>query len=62
MNTPIAAMLWPEHARQDLNALLRMVAHLERCCLEMGADEAAERLAEAAAALLQDGTSRRLAA
>ena len=62
MNTPIAAMLWPEHARQDLNALLRMVAHLERCCLEMGADEAAERLAEAATALMQDGANRRLAA
>ncbi len=62
MDTPIAAMLWPDHARQDLGALLRMVAHLERCCLEIGADDAAERLAEAAEALARNGEDRRLAA
>ncbi|MFT8247314.1 soj family protein [Roseomonas sp. BN140053] len=62
MNTPIAALLWPEHARQDPAALLRLLAFLERECLDLGAEEAAGHLAEATAALLRDTTSRRLAA
>ncbi|WP_424136086.1 soj family protein [Roseomonas chloroacetimidivorans] len=62
MDTPIAAVLWPDHARRDMVALLRLVAHLERCCLEIGAEEAAGHLAEAASCLAQDGAQRRLAA
>lgn len=62
MDMPIAAVLWPDHARRDMAALMRLMAHLERCCLELGAEEAAGHLAEAAACLAQDGAQRRLAA
>jgi len=62
MDTPIAAVLWPDHARRDMASLMRLMAHLERCCLEIGADDAAAHMAEAAAALAQDGAQRRLAA
>ncbi|UFN48026.1 soj family protein [Roseomonas sp. OT10] len=62
MDTPIAPLLWADHARREPEALLRMIAHLERCCLEMGAEDAADRLAEAAAALAQESLERRLAA
>ncbi len=62
MDTPIAAILWPEHARADLSALTRLMAHLERRCLELGAEDAAHHLAEAAASLVLDGAQRRMAA
>ncbi|MBP0444699.1 soj family protein [Roseomonas sp. SSH11] len=62
MDTPIAAVLWPDHARRDMAALTRLMAHLERCCLEMGAEDAAAHLAEAAACLAHEGAQRRLAA
>ncbi|WP_458094899.1 soj family protein [Roseomonas sp. WA12] len=62
MDTPIAAVLWPDHARRDMAALMRLMAHLERCCLEIGAEDAAGHLAEAAASLAQDGAQRRMAA
>ncbi|WP_426955318.1 soj family protein [Muricoccus radiodurans] len=62
MDTPIAAVLWPDHARRDLAALMRLMAHLERCCLDLGAEDAAGHLAEAAACLAGDGAQRRLAA
>ena len=62
MDTPIAAILWPEHARTDLSSLTRLMAHLERRCLELGADDAAHHLAEAAASLVHDGAQRRMAA
>jgi len=62
MDTPIAAVLWPEHAHRDMAALMRLMAHLERCCLEIGAEDAAGHLAEAAVCLAQDGAQRRLAA
>ncbi|MFC0386465.1 soj family protein [Muricoccus vinaceus] len=62
MDTPIAAVLWPEEAGRDMAALTRLMEHLERCCLELGADEAAGHLAEAAACLAQDRAQRRMAA
>ena len=62
MHVPIAAVLWPEHAHRDVAALTRLMAHLERCCMELGAEDAAAHLAEAAACLAQDGAQRRLAA
>ena len=60
MDTPIAALLWSNHAKQDPEALLRMVTHLERRCVEMGADEAAVHLAAAAAVLRGEEVERRL--
>jgi hypothetical protein len=62
MDTPIAAVLWPAQAGRDMASLMRLMAHLERCCLELGAEDAAGHLAEAAACLAQDGAQRRLAA
>ena len=62
MDTPIAAVLWPGHARRDMAALLRLMAHLEHSCLELGAEDAAGHLAEAAACLARDAGQRRLAA
>ncbi|WP_376100041.1 soj family protein [Roseomonas sp. CCTCC AB2023176] len=62
MDTPIAAVLWPDHAQGDVSALTRLMAHLERRCLELGADDAAQHLAEAAASLMQEGEQRRMAA
>ena len=62
MDTPIAAVLWPEHAAGDVSALTRLMAHLERRCLELGAEDAAQHLAEAAASLAHDGAQRRMAA
>jgi len=62
MDTPIAAILWPEHARREPQAMLRMLEMLERRCLEMGAEEAAEHLSRAVDALLRDQASRRRAA
>ena len=49
-------------ARRDMAALTRLMEHLERCCLELGAEEAAGHLAEAAACLAQDRAQRRMAA
>jgi hypothetical protein len=43
-------------------ALMRLMAHLERCCLEIGAEDAAGHLAQAAASLALDGAQRRMAA
>ena len=62
MDTPIAVVLWPEHAGGDVSALTRLMAHLERRCLELGAEDAAQHLAEAAASLALAGAQRRMAA
>ena len=62
MDTPIAAVLWPEEAGRDISALLRLLAHLEQSCLDLGVEEAADLLAEAAAALARAGLERRRAA
>jgi hypothetical protein len=62
MNTPIAAILWPEDARRDLGAVMRLLAHLELACQELGSDEAAALVAEAGQALLRTGQARKLAA
>ena len=62
MDTPIAAVLWPEEAGRDMASLTRLMEHLERCCLALGAEEAAGHLAEAAACLAQDRAQRRMAA
>jgi hypothetical protein len=43
-------------------ALMRLMAHLERCCIEIGAEDAAGHLAQAAASLALDGAQRRMAA
>ena len=62
MDTPIAAVLWPGHARRDMAALMRLMAHLERSCLELGAEDAAGHLAQAADCLVRDAAQRRMAA
>lgn len=62
MDTPIAAVMWPEECRRDVAAILRLLSHLEVACLELGADEAAGHVAEAAHALLRTGAARKLAA
>ena len=62
MDTPIAAILWPEEAGRDIAALLRLLEHLEGACLDLGAEEAATHLADAATALLRTGELRRRAA
>jgi hypothetical protein len=62
MNTPIAAVLWPEEAGRDIAALVRLMEHLEVACLDLGAEDAAAFLAEAATALLEAGRLRRRAA
>jgi hypothetical protein len=62
MDTPIAAVLWTEQARRDLSSVLRLMGHVERCCQELGAEDAAEKVAEAIDMLLRDGAARRMAA
>ena len=62
MDTPIAAVLWTEQARRDLSSVLRLMGHVERCCQELGAEDAAEKVAEAIEMLLRDGAARRMAA
>ena len=62
MNVPSAAILWPEEAGRDIAALLRLVQHLESACLQVGAEEAAAHLSEAAHALLRMQEQRRRAA
>lgn len=62
MNTPIAAVLGTEDSRRDVAAILRLIAHLEAACLELGAEEAAGHMAEAARALVSTAGARRLAA
>ena len=62
MDTPIAAVLWPEEAGRDIAALLRLLEHLEDACLDLGADDAAAHLVEAASALARTGLLRRRAA
>ncbi|PZW48145.1 hypothetical protein C8P66_106149 [Humitalea rosea] len=62
MNTPIAAVLWADEARRDVGSLLRLLAHLELSCMEIGADDAAGLIAEAARALADTLELRRLAA
>lgn len=62
MDMPIAAVLWPEEAGRDIASLLRLLERLENACLDLGADDAAAHLAEAAAALLRTGALRRQAA
>ncbi|MFC3124035.1 soj family protein [Pseudoroseomonas globiformis] len=62
MDTPIAAVLWPHQAQRDLAAVLRLLSHAERVCLEAGSEEAAGLVAEALAVLARDGAARKLAA
>jgi hypothetical protein len=62
MDMPIAAVLWPEEAGRDIASLLRLLERLEETCLDLGADDAAAYLAEAAAALVRTGAQRRQAA
>ncbi len=62
MDTPIAAVLWTEQARRDLSSVLRLMGHVERCCQELGAEDAAGLVAEAIDALVRDGAARRMAA
>jgi hypothetical protein len=38
------------------------MGHVERCCQELGAEDAAEKVAEAIDMLLRDGAARRMAA
>lgn len=62
MDMPIAAILWPEDARREMGAVLRLLAHLELACQELGSEEAAVLVAEAAQALARTRQARRLAA
>lgn len=62
MDTPIVAVLWNEQAQRDLAAVLRLLGHAERCCLEAGSEEAASLVAEAMSVLARDGAARRMAA
>lgn len=62
MNMPVAALLWPDHAKREPDTVLRMLEVLERRCLEMGAEDAAGHLAEAMEALRRETAERRLAA
>ncbi|EHM03257.1 hypothetical protein HMPREF9946_00219 [Acetobacteraceae bacterium AT-5844] len=62
MDTPIAAVLWTEQARRDLAAVMRLMSHVERCCQDLGSDDAAALVAEALAVLARDGAARRMAA
>jgi hypothetical protein len=62
MDTPIAAVLWTEQARRDLTCVLRLLSHAERCCEELGSDNAAALVAQAINALVRDGAARKMAA
>ncbi len=62
MNTPIAAVLWAEEARRDVGSLLRLLAHVEAACLDLGAEEAAGLVAEAALTLADTLEQRKMAA
>ncbi|MBO1073384.1 soj family protein [Roseomonas marmotae] len=62
MDTPIAAVLWTEQARRDLSSVLRLLGHAERCCIEMGSEDAAALVAQAINALVRDAAARRMAA
>jgi hypothetical protein len=62
MDTPIAAVLWTEQARRDLSSVLRLLGHAERCCQDMGSEEAAALVAEAITLLARDGAARKMAA
>lgn len=62
MDTPIAAVLWTNQAQRDMQAVLRLMSHVERCCLEAGSEEAASLVAAAISALLRDSAARKRAA
>ncbi|WP_431283027.1 soj family protein [Humitalea sp. 24SJ18S-53] len=62
MNTPIAAVLWAEEARRDVGSLLRLLSHVEMACLDLGAEEAAGLIAEAALTLADTLEQRKMAA
>ncbi|MBC9178774.1 soj family protein [Pseudoroseomonas ludipueritiae] len=62
MDTPIAAVLWTEQARRDLSSVLRLLGHAERCCQDLGSEEAAALVAQAMALLARDGAARKMAA
>jgi len=62
MDTPIAAVLWTHQAQRDLVAILRLLSHAERCCLDVGSEEAAGLVAQALSVLARDGAARKMAA
>jgi hypothetical protein len=62
VDTPIAAVLRTEQARRHLSSMLRLMGHAERCRQELGADDAANLVAEVNEALLHDVTARQTAA
>lgn len=62
MDTPIAAVLWTHQAQRDLAAVLRLLGHAERCCLDAGSEDAASLVAEAMSVLARDSAARKMAA
>jgi hypothetical protein len=62
MDTPIAAVLWTWQARRDLTCVLRLLSHTERCCEELGSDNAAALVDQALNALMRGGAARKMAA
>jgi hypothetical protein len=62
MDTPIAAVLWTEQACRDLSSVLRLLGHAERCCQDLGSDEAASLVADAMTLLARNAAARKMAA